>query len=244
MEMTTSDTAVPEEGAQVEPAPSFEERIEQRLTNMDQRVTQLVCELISRVDATSGRNRASVTKTVTEETQPGPLEEYTGSQDESGAMTSVLDNQDPSAILADAQSSTVVKKVTRTVTPVGIEREVFGMWSVMLRNAGGILAATTTCIIAIVNAYTTYMSVTSGHGWPSETTMFIANIGPIVVAWTFMNSSKTISTIMQVRGVQDRLKNAMSGFLSNQDNNRRSTDVDRPDTPPPAPPPGPVPPQY
>jgi hypothetical protein len=116
----------------------------------------------------------------------------------------------------------------------------------MLRNAGGIAAAMTTCIIALVNAYTTFMSVNSGHGWPSETTMFIANIGPIVVAWTFMNSSKTISTIMQVRGVQDRLKSAMSGFIANpdQDRNRRSTDNDRPETPPPAPPPAPVAPQY
>jgi len=135
------------------------------------------------------------------------------------------------------------KKTARAQATGGIEREVFGMWSVLLRNAGGIAAAMTTCIIALVNAYTTYMSVTGGTGWPSETTMFIANIGPIVVAWTFMNSSKTISTIMQVRGVSDRLKNAMSGFVANPDN-RRSTDVTRPETPPPAPPAGPVPPQY
>jgi hypothetical protein len=242
MEMSTEEPVRKEEDPQPPAPPSFEERIEQRISHMDDRVSGLVNELLDRIDMVSGRARSSVTKTVTEEV-PVALEAPTGSLDDQGALAAVLDDATSPDGVVEAQ---MVKKVTRTVTPVGIEREVFGMWSVMLRNAGGILAATTTCIIAIVNAYTTYMSVNSGHGWPSETTMFIANIGPIVVAWTFMNSSKTISTIMQVRGVQDRLKNAMSGFISNpdQDRNRRSSDNDRPETPPPAPPPAPVAPQY
>lgn len=242
--MSAEEPVRPEEEAEPPAPPSFEERLEQKLTNMDDRVTTLVTELIVRLDAVASA-RSSVTKTVTEET-PVTLEDPTAPFEDKGALASVLDEQTAPAGVVEAQPATV-KKVTRTVTPVGIEREVFGMWSVMLRNAGGIAAAATTCIIAIVNAYTTYMSVTGGNGWPSDTTMFIANIGPIVVAWTFMNSSKTISTIMQVRGVQDRLKNAMSGFLSNKDvsdTNRRSTDANRPDTPPPAPPVAPAPAQY
>jgi len=242
MEMSTEEPVRKEENTQPSTSTSFEERIEQRISHMDERVSGLVNELLDRIDMVSGRARSSVTKTVTEEV-PVTLEEPTGTMNDQGALASVLDEQTAPTGAGEAQ---MVKKVTRTVTPVGIEREVFGMWSVMLRNAGGILAAVTTCIIAIVNAYTTYMSVNSGHGWPSETTMFIANVGPIVVAWTFMNSSKTISTIMQVHGVQDRLKNAMSGFISNpdQDRNRRSSDNERPETPPPAPPPAPVAPQY
>lgn len=242
--MKTEQPVVPEEGVQEIPVPSFEERIEHRLDRMDERVTGLVNELIDRVDVASGRARSSVTKTVTEETSAA-VEGATGSLEDRGTLASALDGEEVPTGVVEAQAATT-KTVTRTVTPVGIEREVFGMWSVMLRNAGGIAAAMTTCIIALVNAYTTFMSVNSGHGWPSETTMFIANIGPIVVAWTFMNSSKTISTIMQVRGVQDRLKNAMSGFISNPDEDmrRRSTDANRPETPPPAPPSGPVPPQY
>lgn len=162
------------------------------------------------------------------------------------ATAPLIDKGTPESAVDEqtAPTGVVEAPVVKKVAPVGIEREVFGFWSVLLRNAGGIAAALTTCIIALVNAYTTYMSVTGGTGWPSETTMFIANIGPIVVAWTFMNSSKTISTIMQVRGVSDRLKNAMSGFVANPDQNRRSTDVVRPETPPPGPPAAPVPPQY
>lgn len=237
--MSTENPVIPEEGVQAQSVPSFEERIEQQLTNMDQRVSGLVNDLIGRLDIVAGQSRTSVTKTVTEETSAA-----VEASDDKGALGSVFDEQTSGTGVVEAQAATT-KTVTRTVTPVGIEREVFGMWSVMLRNAGGITAAMTTCIIALVNAYTTYMSVTAGNGWPSETTLFITNIGPIVVAWTFMNSSKTISTIMQVRGVQDRLKNAMSGFVANpeESRNRRSTDQ-RPETPPVAPPPGPVPPQY
>lgn len=232
--MSTENPVIPEEGVQAQPVPSFEERVDQRLTN----VANLVGELLDRLDVVSGQARSSVTKTVTEETSAA-----VEASDDKGALGSVFDEQTSATGVVEAQAGTT-KTVTRTVTPVGIEREVFGMWSVMLRNAGGITAALTTCIIALVNAYTTYMSVTGGNGWPSETTLFITNIGPIVVAWTFMNSSKTISTIMQVRGVQDRLKNAMSGFVANPEDRRRRTDVDRPETPPVAPPPGPIPPQY
>lgn len=188
------------------------------------------------VDTT--RSPGTVVKTVVEEVVV-PLEAPVSPVEEQGALAAAVEDQTAVAPVVEAAT---VKKITHTVAPVGIEREVFGMWSVMLRNAGGILAAVTTCIIAIVNAYTTYKSVTGGNGWPSETTMFIANVGPIVVAWTFMNSSKTISTIMQVRGVQDRLKNAMTGFVANpNDTNQQRRSTDRPETPPPGPP---APPQY
>lgn len=184
------------------------------------------------------RAPGTVVKTVVEEI-PVVLEAPVSPAEEPVEPTPAFAEQ-PAAVVTVEPAT--VKKITQTVAPVGIEREVFGMWSVMLRNAGGILAAVTTCIIAIVNAYTTYKSVTGGNGWPSETIMFIANVGPIVVAWTFMNSSKTISTIMQVRGVQDRLKNAMSGFVANpNDTNQQRRSTDRPETPPPGPP---TPPQY
>jgi hypothetical protein len=106
-----------------------------------------------------------------------------------------------------------------SVDPVsgGIERELFGMWTILLRNVGGFTAVITACVIAVFNAFTTYQSVKSGGQWPSEMSLFITNIGPVIVGWTFMNSSKTISTIMQVKGVTDRLRNSLSTALATKD---------------------------
>ncbi|EBV8434188.1 hypothetical protein AVA65_08055 [Salmonella enterica subsp. enterica serovar Minnesota] len=88
----------------------------------------------------------------------------------------------------------------------GLERNLFGKWTIRLRNFGGIVATLTVCAMAVLNGYTTHVSVSSKIGWPSELTMFIMNIGPIVVAFTFMNANKTISTIMQFKSVAEKLR--------------------------------------
>lgn len=88
----------------------------------------------------------------------------------------------------------------------GLERNLFGKWTIRLRNLGGIIATLTVCVTALFNSYTTHISVSGKSGWPSEFTMLIMNIGPIVVAFTFMNANKTISTIMQFRSVAQKIR--------------------------------------
>ena len=88
----------------------------------------------------------------------------------------------------------------------GLERNLFGKWTIRFRNLGGICATLTVCLAAIWNCYTTHISVSGGFGWPSDTKMLIMNVGPIVVAWAFMNVNKTISTIMQFKSVADKLR--------------------------------------
>lgn len=99
----------------------------------------------------------------------------------------------------------------------GIERELYGKWTIMLRNVGGFLAALTTCIIALGNAYTTHLSVKSGVGWPDMLIMLIANVGPIVVVWTFMGSSKTISSILQTEGIGDSIRTRVAAAIAPKD---------------------------
>lgn len=95
----------------------------------------------------------------------------------------------------------------------GLERNLFGKWTIRLRNLGGIVATLTVCAMAVLNGYTTHVSVSGGFGWPSDTKMFIMNVGPIVVAWAFMNVNKTISTIMQFKGVAERLRSKAADVI-------------------------------
>lgn len=99
-----------------------------------------------------------------------------------------------------------------------VEEELFGNWTIRLRNAGGILAAVTTCIIAIFNAFTTHVSVTNGNGWPSETTMLIVNIGPILIAWSYMKANKMIETILEVGGIGERIRSAVVELVTPKTN--------------------------
>lgn len=99
----------------------------------------------------------------------------------------------------------------------GLERELFGKWTVFLRNLGGIIAVIVVCATAIFNSYTIFISVSQHQVWPSEMSMFIMVVGPVICSWTFMNSSKTIQTIMQIKGVSGKVRNRMAAVLATED---------------------------
>jgi hypothetical protein len=75
------------------------------------------------------------------------------------------------------------------------------------------LAIITMCITSVINAYTTHLSVSDKGIWPSEITIMLTNIGLVVVAWTWVNANKTISTIMQGTDLTDRLRNRAADFI-------------------------------
>lgn len=104
-----------------------------------------------------------------------------------------------------------------TTSEGGLERELFGKWTVFLRNLGGIIAVLVVCGMGIFNSYTIFISVSEHRVWPSETSMFIMVVGPVICSWTFMNSSKTIQTIMQIKGVSGKVRNRLAGVLATED---------------------------
>lgn len=114
--------------------------------------------------------------------------------------------------------------------PKGIEREVLGKWTVFLRNLGGILSVMAVCCTALFNSYTIYISVTDKGEWPSETSMFIMMVGPILCAWAFMNVNKTISTIMQFKPLASRIRNRLATAIATEDSGMKQQDKDN--TPP------------
>ena len=98
-----------------------------------------------------------------------------------------------------------------------IEGEVLGSWTIRLRNLGGIVAAITTCVVAILNGVTTHMSVTAGHEWPSDLTMLIVNIGPIIIGWSYMQTNKTISAILGSETSATRIRRKMADVIAPKD---------------------------
>lgn len=124
----------------------------------------------------------------------------------------------------------VSRKKIRTRSET-IEAEFFGKWTIILRNIGGITAAFTTCVIAIFNAFTTHVSVSNGGLWPSELTMLIVNIGPVLIAWSYMKANKMVETIVQMGGVRERIRQSIADIIIGghppppDQPRRRSTDL-------------------
>lgn len=116
--------------------------------------------------------------------------------------------------MSDREQDVITEENTPNQPGSEIERELFGKWTIILRNLGGMLAIITMCVTSVLNGYTTHLSVSVKGEWPSEITMFITNIGLVVVAWTWVNANKTISTIMQGSDLTHRLRNRLADAIS------------------------------
>lgn len=96
----------------------------------------------------------------------------------------------------------------------GLERELFGKWTVALRNLGGIFAVLVVCVMGVFNSYTIFISVTDHKLWPSETSMFIMVVGPVVCSWTWINANKTISTILGGTGAITKIRERAADLIA------------------------------
>lgn len=97
-----------------------------------------------------------------------------------------MSNKEPEAVLEERNASQVQDEV---------ERGIFGDKSVRLRNIGGLFAVIVVCLTALANSYTIFLSVTNSNLWPSETSMFIMMVGPIVCSWSWLSVNKTLQTL-------------------------------------------------
>ena len=106
--------------------------------------------------------------------------------------------------------------------PVGMEREILGKWTVFLRNFGGIIAVLVVSFMGVFNSYTIHVSVSEHNIWPSEMSMFIMVVGPVLCSWQFMNVSKTLTTIFQGAGDLTKFRERVAGFIapSNKDDSK------------------------
>lgn len=96
----------------------------------------------------------------------------------------------------------------------GIEREVLGKWTVLLRNLGGILSVVVVCLMGLFNSYSIWVSVSQYNLWPSEMSMFIMVVGPVVVSWQFMNVSKTLTAIFSGADSLSRLRTKAAKIIA------------------------------
>lgn len=95
-----------------------------------------------------------------------------------------------------------------------LERELFGKWTVALRNIGGIFAVVVVCLMGLFNSYTIYLSVTANKVWPSETSMFIMVVGPVVASWSWMSVNKILQTILGGEGGFTKLRERAAKIIA------------------------------
>ncbi|QLM02899.1 hypothetical protein PQC07_gp162 [Aeromonas phage D3] len=83
-----------------------------------------------------------------------------------------------------------------TERDVGIEREIFGFTTVLLRAIAGFIASHAICMGSIIYTFTIRSAVITGKGMPGDVEVFLAIIGPVITSWSFMRAANTISALM------------------------------------------------
>lgn len=127
----------------------------------------------------------------------------------------MTNNSKDDETLSDDDSS------TPALPPVGMEREILGKWTVFLRNFGGIVAVLVVSFMGVFNSYTIHVSVSEHNIWPSEMSMFIMVVGPVLCSWQFMNVSKTLTTIFQGAGDLTKFRERVAGIIApNKDDSK------------------------
>jgi len=95
-----------------------------------------------------------------------------------------------------------------------VEKEVFGGQTVRLRNLGGLTASVTVCITALINSAVIYLSVRDHNVWPSETSMFIMVVGPVLIAWSWMSVNQTLKTLFNGASSMTRFRSRVANIIA------------------------------
>lgn len=95
-----------------------------------------------------------------------------------------------------------------------VEKEVFGEQTVRLRNLGGLTASITVCITALINSAVIYLSVRDHNVWPSETSMFIMVVGPVLIAWSWMSVNQTLKTLFNGASSMTRFRSRVANIIA------------------------------
>lgn len=116
--------------------------------------------------------------------------------------------------MSDEKPSECIHPKCLVETQDKVEKEVFGEHTVRLRNLGGLVASITVCITALINSGVIYLSVRDHNVWPSETSMFIMVVGPVLIAWSWMSVNQTLKTLFNGASSMTRFRSRVADIIS------------------------------
>lgn len=97
----------------------------------------------------------------------------------------------PTGELTVPQNSGII-----TESDVSIERQLFGLSTVMMRAVAGFFSAHCICLGSLIYTMTIRSAVLANGKMPGDVEVFLAIVGPIVTSWSFMRAANTISALM------------------------------------------------
>lgn len=83
-----------------------------------------------------------------------------------------------------------------TDTDIAVEREIFGLSTVLMRAVAGCIAVHVICLVSIIFTLTIREAVMSGKVLPGDMEVLIAVLPPMITSWSFMRVANTLAVII------------------------------------------------
>lgn len=101
-----------------------------------------------------------------------------------------------------------------TERDIGIERELFGLSTVMMRAIAGFISSHAICMGSIIYTITIRSAVITGKSMPGDLEVFLAIIGPIITSWSFMRAANTISILISGSGAIIKARQRLAEIIN------------------------------
>lgn len=83
-----------------------------------------------------------------------------------------------------------------TDTDIAVEREIFGLSTVLMRAVAGCISVHVICLVSIIFTLTIREAVMSGKVLPGDMEVLIAVLPPMITSWSFMRVANTLGVIV------------------------------------------------
>lgn len=101
-----------------------------------------------------------------------------------------------------------------TERDIGIERELFGLSTIILRALAGFISCHTICLGSIIYTFTIRSAVVTGGTMPGNIEVLVAIIGPIITSWSFMRAANTISVLISGTTALVKMRERLAAIIS------------------------------
>ena len=83
-----------------------------------------------------------------------------------------------------------------TDNDIAIERELFGLSTVLMRAVAGCISVHVICFVSIVFTITIRQAAIDGKALPGDIEVLLAVIGPVITSWSFVRAANTLAVLM------------------------------------------------
>lgn len=100
-----------------------------------------------------------------------------------------------------------------TDTDIAVEREIFGLSTVIMRAVAGCVSVHVICLVSIIFTLTIREAVMNGKVLPGDMEVLIAVLPPMITSWSFMRVANTLGVIISGGNKLEQFREKLANII-------------------------------